>query len=119
MHGHKEEKTLDEHETNEQINETTDDQANMNNETNKTINKRFKIVNEKAFLAENVNKKTMKKITENDMKVLYEFLQIKNEHRHVQFIPFDSYICQSFVSVTKMNGEEYEPTSLEVFCFVS
>jgi len=117
----KKKNTLNEHETNEQINESTDDQANMNNETNKNINKRFKKFNEKAFLAENVNKKTMNKITENDMKVLFEFLQIKNEHRHGQFILSDqlnSYICQSFVSVTKLNGEEYEPTRLEVFCFI-
>ena len=71
----KKKNTLNEHETNEQINESTDDQANMNNETNKNINKRFKNFNEKAFLAENVNKKTMNKITENDIKVLYEFLQ--------------------------------------------
>jgi len=31
----KKKKTRNEHETNEQINETTDDQANMNDETNK------------------------------------------------------------------------------------
>jgi len=54
-------KTRNEHETNEQINETTDDQANMNDETNKNINNIFKIVDEKAFLEENVNNKTMKK----------------------------------------------------------
>ena len=57
----KKKNTLNEHETNEQINESTDDQANMNNETNKNINKRFKIVNENAFLAEKVIKITMEK----------------------------------------------------------
>ena len=33
----------------------------MNDETNKNINNIFKIVDEKAFLEENVNNKTMKK----------------------------------------------------------
>jgi len=51
------------------------------------------------------------------MKARYEFLH-KNEIRHVQVIPSDqlnAYICQSFVLVTKMNGEEYKPTRLRSF----
>jgi len=113
IHDNKGEETVNEQvtETNEQTTETTDDK------TNKNVSNRFKNVDVNAFLAEKVNKNTMKK-TENDMKVVYEFLQLQNEHRYLQFIPpeqLNAYICQFLVSVTRKNGEEYEPTSLRSF----
>lgn len=79
--------------------------------------RRFKTVDVDQFLKENVNKNTVKK-TESDLKVFQQFLSQREEYRNIQFIPpekLNEYICEFLLSVTRRNGEEYEPTSLRSF----
>ena len=77
----------------------------------------FKEVDVDAFLHQHQNKSTKKK-TESDMKVFIQFLLSRNEARFPEFIPPDmlnSYICEFLLSVTKKDGNEYEPTTLRGF----
>ena len=52
------------------------------------------------------------------MKVFIQFLQSRNEARFPEFIPPDmlnTYICEFLLSITKKDGNEYEPTTLRGF----
>ena len=53
--------------------------------------------------------------TKGHLKVLRQFLHMKDEHRHIEDIPpaeLDVYLSEFVVRVRQTNGEQYEPSTL-------
>ncbi|XP_052765415.1 uncharacterized protein LOC128206768 isoform X1 [Mya arenaria] len=98
--------------------EITEDDNQATSQVSRNVGERtFRYVHVDQFLVEHVNKNTKKK-TESDLKVFRQFLSHKDEQREIEHIPPDElndYISEFLLSVTKQNGEEYEPTSLRSF----
>lgn len=112
-------------ENNKEIGESVDLNLSNNNTAesdlltaaSNTGHRQFREVNVDEVLACSTNENTKRK-TQNDLKVFNDFLLAKNETRAVEVIPPDplnEYICQFLLSVTKKNGQEYEPTTLRSF----
>jgi hypothetical protein len=79
---------------------------------------RFKPVDDtdvEKLLQDQQNKRTKTK-TEGHMRLLYDFLQSRDEDRKPEDMPtneLNKFLCLFFLSVRKENGEDYEPSSLK------
>ena len=71
-------------------------------------------LNPEQFRKSMANTHTVNK-TKGHLKVLKQFLHMKDEHRHIEDIPpaeLDVYLSEFVVRVWQTNGEQYEPSTL-------
>ena len=66
------------------------------------------------------NKNTKRKTVLGYLTLVLAFLATKKEYRKLEDLPpaeLDTYLSRFLLSVRKRFGEEYEPTTLRIYCF--